>query len=66
MKPGLIRWEHWVLDSSYAYKVGGLRSKPLVLLLASIDSLTLIVVPDPLVRVHPDPYIWQGSLIEWL
>ncbi|KAI2637207.1 hypothetical protein GGS26DRAFT_475796 [Hypomontagnella submonticulosa] len=46
MKPGLIRWEHWVLDSSYAYKVGGLR--------------------NPLVRVHPDPYIWQGSLIEWL
>ncbi|KAI0387778.1 hypothetical protein F5Y04DRAFT_267809 [Hypomontagnella monticulosa] len=46
MKPGLIRWEHWVLDSSYAYKVGGLR--------------------NPLVRAHPDPYIWQGSLIEWL
>ncbi|KAI8958671.1 hypothetical protein F5Y11DRAFT_335467 [Daldinia sp. FL1419] len=44
-KPGLIRWEHWVIDFDYAYRVGH---------------------RNPIVRVHPDPYIWQGSLIEWL
>ncbi|KAI2779046.1 hypothetical protein F4815DRAFT_201696 [Daldinia loculata] len=44
-KPGLIRWEHWVIDFDYAYRVGH---------------------RNPLVRVHPDPYIWQGSVIEWL
>ncbi|KAI1386502.1 uncharacterized protein F4822DRAFT_431375 [Hypoxylon trugodes] len=45
LKPGLIRWEHWVLDFEYAYRVG---------------------FRNPLVRVHPDPYIWQGSVFEWL
>ncbi|KAI0889061.1 uncharacterized protein GGS22DRAFT_153035 [Annulohypoxylon maeteangense] len=45
LKPGLIRWEHWVIDLAYAYKVG---------------------FRNPVVRVHPDPYIWQGSVIEWL
>ncbi|XDG09431.1 hypothetical protein ABKA04_009046 [Annulohypoxylon sp. FPYF3050] len=45
LKPGLIRWEHWVIDLGYAYKVG---------------------FRNPIVRVHPDPYIWQGSVIEWL
>ncbi|KAI0111313.1 hypothetical protein F4814DRAFT_349585 [Daldinia grandis] len=45
LKPGLIRWEHWVMDFDYAYRVEH---------------------GSPLVRVHPDPYIWQGSVIEWL
>ncbi|KAI1095751.1 hypothetical protein F5B19DRAFT_265475 [Rostrohypoxylon terebratum] len=45
LRPGLIRWEHWVIDLGYAYKVG---------------------FRNPIVRVHPDPYIWQGSVIEWL
>lgn len=45
LKPGLIRWEHWVLDFEYAYRVG---------------------FRNPVIRVHPDPYIWQGSVIEWL
>ncbi|KAI1142428.1 hypothetical protein F5Y05DRAFT_226160 [Hypoxylon sp. FL0543] len=45
LKPGLIRWEHWVLDLGYAYRVG---------------------FRNPVIRVHPDPYIWQGSVIEWL
>ncbi|KAL7627683.1 hypothetical protein AAE478_001877 [Parahypoxylon ruwenzoriense] len=45
LKPGLIRWEHWVLDFDCAYRVG---------------------FRNPLIRVHPDPYIWQGSVIEWL
>ncbi|XXG98420.1 hypothetical protein Hte_004743 [Hypoxylon texense] len=44
-KPGLIRWEHWVLDFEYAYKVG---------------------YRNPIIRIHPDPYIWQGSVIEWV
>ncbi|KAI1470623.1 uncharacterized protein F4812DRAFT_272627 [Daldinia caldariorum] len=44
-KPSLIRWEHWVIDFGYAYRVGH---------------------RNPLIRVHPDPYIWQGSVIEWL
>ncbi|KAI2620095.1 hypothetical protein GGR54DRAFT_639862 [Hypoxylon sp. NC1633] len=43
--PGLIRWEHWVLDMKYAYRVG---------------------YRNPLVRIHPDPYIWQGNIFEWL
>ncbi|KAI1416727.1 hypothetical protein F5Y13DRAFT_152946 [Hypoxylon sp. FL1857] len=45
LKPGLIRWEHWVLDFEYAYRVG---------------------FRNPVIRIHPDPYIWQGSVIEWL
>ncbi|KAI4869586.1 hypothetical protein F4820DRAFT_383895 [Hypoxylon rubiginosum] len=44
-RPGLIRWEHWVLDFEYAYKVG---------------------YRNPIIRIHPDPYIWQGSVIEWV
>lgn len=44
-KPNLIKWEHWVLDFEYAYKVG---------------------YRNPIIRVHPDPYIWQGSIIEWV
>ncbi|KAI2473004.1 hypothetical protein F4781DRAFT_258078 [Annulohypoxylon bovei var. microspora] len=45
LRPGLIRWEHWVIDLEYAYRVG---------------------FRNPIIRVHPDPYIWQGSVIEWL
>ncbi|KAI1098833.1 hypothetical protein F4804DRAFT_112251 [Jackrogersella minutella] len=45
LKPGLIRWEHWVIDFGYAYRVG---------------------FRNPVIRIHPDPYIWQGSVIEWL
>ncbi|KAI5868418.1 hypothetical protein GGS23DRAFT_545370 [Durotheca rogersii] len=45
LRPGLIQWEHWVLDFDCAYRVG---------------------FRNPLIRVHPDPYIWQGSVIEWL
>ncbi|KAI1770262.1 hypothetical protein F4818DRAFT_446399 [Hypoxylon cercidicola] len=44
-KPGLIQWEHWVLDFEYAYRVG---------------------YRNPIIRIHPDPYIWQGSVIEWV
>lgn len=44
-RPDLIRWEHWVLDFEYAYRIG---------------------TRNPLVREHPDPYIWQGSVMEWL
>ncbi|KAI1763633.1 hypothetical protein GGR53DRAFT_360652 [Hypoxylon sp. FL1150] len=44
-KPNLIKWEHWVIDFEYAYKVG---------------------YRNPIIRIHPDPYIWQGSVIEWV
>ncbi|KAI1377650.1 hypothetical protein F4677DRAFT_444238 [Hypoxylon crocopeplum] len=45
LKSDLIRWEHWVLDFDYAFRVG---------------------TRNPLVRKHPDRYIWQGSVLEWL
>ncbi|KAI0009505.1 hypothetical protein F4779DRAFT_581873 [Xylariaceae sp. FL0662B] len=44
-KPDLLRWEHWVLDYPYAYRVG---------------------YRNPLIRTHPDPYIWQGGIIEFI
>ncbi|OTB08234.1 hypothetical protein M426DRAFT_203208 [Hypoxylon sp. CI-4A] len=45
LKPGLIRWETWVIDCNYAYK---------------------LEQRNPIIRAHPDPYIWQGSVIEWV
>ncbi|KAI0014905.1 hypothetical protein F4780DRAFT_133978 [Xylariomycetidae sp. FL0641] len=47
-KPGMVTFEHWVIDNRYghyAYKTG---------------------YRNPLIRQHPDPNIWQGSVIEWL
>lgn len=52
-----------MLDFEYAYKVG-YRSKYLIQLI--IDSSDIDEVLDPIIRVHPDPYIWQGSIIEWV
>ncbi|KAI1505368.1 hypothetical protein F5X99DRAFT_278833 [Biscogniauxia marginata] len=44
-KPNIVTYEHWVLDSQYAYKTG---------------------YRNPLIRKHPDPNIWTGSVMEWI
>ncbi|KAI5919474.1 hypothetical protein F4810DRAFT_703499 [Camillea tinctor] len=44
-KPNMVTYEHWVLDSQYAYRTG---------------------YRNPLIRKHPDPNIWTGSIMEWI